>query len=79
MRNYCQMLDLHLCADVSMTNRVRNHSTECQIDLFICTGTSHDLPEFRKICNIVTYEQQAVTRGCPVKTLYFDKHFRRAK
>ncbi len=46
-----------------------------QIDLFECTGTSHDLPVFKKICNIIIHEQHAFIIGCTVDTLYFAEHF----
>ena len=71
----CQILLLDPCSHVSTTSWVRNYGTEYQKDLFICTGTSHDLPVFKKICNIIIHDQRAFIIGCTVDTLYFDEHF----
>lgn len=72
----CHTLQLDPCSDVSTTCWVRNYGTEYQIDLLVCTGTSHDdLPVFKKICNIIIHEQRAFIIGCAVNTLYFDEHF----
>lgn len=72
----CHTLQSDPCSDVSTTCWVRNYGTEYQIDLLVCTGTSHDdLPVFKKICNIIIHEQHAFIIGCAVDTLYFDEHF----
>lgn len=51
------------------------YGTEYQIDLFVCTGTSNDLPVFNKICNIILHEQHALIIASTVDTLYFDEQF----
>lgn len=69
----CQTLHFDPCTDVSTARWVRNYGTEYQIDLFVCTGTSNDLPVFNKICNIILHEQHALIIASTVDTLYFDE------
>ena len=70
-----QTLHLEAFSGVSTTNWVRNYGTEYEVDLFVCTGSCHDLPEFKKICNIIIHEEHAFILVGSVDTLYFDEHF----
>lgn len=61
---------------LSFLIRVRvSHGPEYHLGLCLCSGTSHNLPEFRKICSTVIHEKDAFLIGCAVKTLYFDEDF----
>jgi len=69
-----ETLHLEACSNVTSTRWVRYYGTEYQVGLFICTGCTDDLPVFKKICDIIIYEQRAFIISCNVETMYYDDH-----
>lgn len=59
---------------VSTTSWVKNHGTEYQVGMYVCTGVNNEMPLFNRIVSIIVWDESAYLLTCKVSTLYFDDH-----